>query len=113
MSRGKLYYLATKHLLGRFDTPQHLQAFEILATDLLLRDAKIFNYFDAKNLNIEHLWPDLKASQLLLIQSETRKSLSDSSEDELFRESLEGESGIGEVKESLMLLEFQILKKVI
>ena len=112
ISRGKLYSLAVKHLLGVYDTPQVRQALEIIAIDLLARDAKFFTYFDVKNLGIEYLWPDLKASQILLTQSKNNKNASSqNSEDDIFKESLDGESGIGEVKESAMLLTFKNLSR--
>lgn len=111
ITRGKLYSLAVKHLLSGKDSPQVLQAFEAIATDLLIRNSKIFNYIDVKNLGLEFLWSDIKTSQILLVQWDNKKnSLGYSSDDDAFKESID-ESGIGEVKESLMLLTFKNLSR--
>ena len=114
VARGKLYYLAVRHIFGTSDSAQQRQAFEILATDMLLRDAKTFNFFDIKNLGIENIWPEMKTSQIFLVQCESlenKKKSSMSSEEEGFRESMDAESGIGEVKESSMAMMFKNISR--
>ena len=111
ISRGKLYWLTVTYLLGVYNTPQIRQAFEMIAVDLLLRDAKYFMYFDVKNLGIEHLWTDLKASQILLIQNNYKEDSSSGSEGDLLKENTEGEIESGEVKESGILLNYKELSR--
>lgn len=111
-SRGGLYYLAVKHVMGNYDSSQYWTAFEVVATDLLLRDCKSFNYLDFKNLGLENLWGDVKASALFLLQSERNKIEGEiSSDDDMFKESLDGENHIGEVKESLNFPNFKHISR--
>lgn len=98
--RGKVYQLALKHLLRDFDQCKYWQALEVLAADLLLKDGKLFNVFDIKNLEIEDVWMDLKNTELFLVHEDKAKVATPrTSEVEVLTESFQ-EFEIGDIKET-------------
>jgi hypothetical protein len=100
LSRGRVYALALRHLLRDFDTCKHWQSLELLAADLLLRDVKLFNLFDIKNLDIETVWNSLRSSELFIVHEDSgRGNTPRTSEVELQTESFK-EYEIGDIKET-------------
>ena len=100
ISRGKVYQLALKHLLRDFDQCKHWQGLEILAADLLLKDGKLFNIIDIKNLELENVWTDLKNTELFLIhEDKANVSTPRTSEVEVLTESFV-EYEIGDIRET-------------
>ena len=98
--RGRVYALALRHLLRDYDLCRYWQALELIAADLLLRDAKLFNAFDIKNLDLEDVWNDIKSIELFLIHEENvRGNTPRTSEVELQTESFK-EYEIGDIKET-------------
>lgn len=104
-SRGRLYLLSIKHLLAEFDTPQYWNALELLASDILIRDSKVFNLYELKNLEIEETWKDIKDLDLFIVQENNEKTFTPRSS-EIDEDSFD--IGIGEIRDTIIMKSFSI-----
>jgi hypothetical protein len=99
ISRGKLYSLALKYLLADYDISRYWQGLEFLAADLLIRENKVFNLSNIKNLDLEDIWYSVKNLDLFISQEDLTK-ISSQKTSEIEIQSFEFDHGIGEIKET-------------
>lgn len=102
-SRGKLFYFAIRYLLAELDQCKYWQGIELLAADMLLRDTKIFNLYDLKNLELEEIWFDIKDLDLFLPHEDAAKLNTPKASEIDENSNVSNDEAIGEIKDTPLM----------
>ncbi|CAG9331970.1 unnamed protein product [Blepharisma stoltei] len=110
ISRGILYSIGLRKLLGKSVTPDIFRFLELLATDILAKDIREFSFLDVQKLGFGDCWNAIKQMPIFIrVENDIIEKLSTGplSDEEYYRDSIDAECGIGEVKDTPL---FQALK---